>query len=145
MAVVIWLFNSTVMFLCMASGLHALLPKVLGIWTGLNVGVLAAVAGQADHPGFHLPTGGDAQWRPSPRVALACGLLVVALELPCFWYALGMGMSLAGQVGAGAGYFSALQPRALAYACLILPALLVSAAAESVAIRGGTAADGGRQ
>ena len=136
-AAVIWLFNSSVMFVGMASGVHPMLPKVFGIWTGLNVGVAAAHAGREDDPlpGL-LGRAGGGQWRPPQGLVIACGAVVLALELPCFWYALAMGMSMGWKVQAGGiAYLDSLAPRALAYLTTIVPALLVSAVAEAVALR----------
>ena len=140
MASVIWLFNSAVMFLYMASGVHPLLPKLFGIWTGLNVLVVASQAGRAGEPGFAEFSGAaPGQWRTPPGLAMGCGLLVLLIELPCLWYALGMGLSMGAEVAAGAGYLACLGPRAEAFLGVLVPMLFVSAAAEAVAVRGGEA------
>ena len=135
---VIFAFNSAVMFLQMASGYHPFLPKVLGIWTGLNVGIMgAASAREGIQPdALGAPEGG---WIPPRLATLLCGLAVLALELPSYWFALAMGISLGHSVQGGAAYGSALAQRALAYVTVILPALLTSAVAESIAIRGSVA------
>jgi hypothetical protein len=134
MAAVIFGFNATAIFLYMASGFHPMLPKVFGIWTGLNVAVIGAMAAREPADALGRPRPG--QWRPPAWLALPCGLLVLALELPCFWVSLALGMSMGHAVQGGAPYLRALAPRAAAYACVIAPALVVSALAEAVAIRG---------
>ncbi len=141
MAGVIWVFNSAAMFVYMASGYHPLAPRIIGVWTGLNIGIVAARArsDEAGLAGLMVPRAG--QWAPPAGLAWMCGALVLLLELPCFWYALGMGMSLGGDVQReGVQYLAALRPRAWAYLLLIVPTLLVSAVAEAIAIRAGTAA-----
>lgn len=140
MAAVIWLFNSSVMFFCLASGFRAFLPKVFAVWTGLNIGLVMVWAGRDDDPVFAgFGMSGAGQWVPPKALAWVCGLLVLGLELPCFWYAVGMGVSLGKDVHAGGEYFPSLWSRSLVYVCLIVPTLLVSAIAESVAIRGAAA------
>jgi len=147
MAIVIWLFNSSAMFVYMASGFLAAFPMIFAFWTGLNIGLMVAHAGGDGAPLFAEFARPDAgQWLPSKQLTAVCGAAVLLLELPCFFYALGMGMGLATHVQqAGARYAVALTPRASAYVCIIVPALLVSAVAESIAIRGaaGSARRGG--
>lgn len=141
MAGVIFLFNSIVMFVQMASGFHSFVPKVFGIWTGMNVGIMMGFAGDADGM-IRRVARRRRGWNPPPAVTLICSLLVMLLELPCYFYALAMGMRLGHTVQGGqAGYVAALEPRAIAYAAFLVPALFVSAVAESVSIRG--AATGG--
>lgn len=136
MALVIWGFNAVAMFIYMASGFHPLLPKVFAVWTGLNIAVVAVRGRLDDDP--VLSAFGRAradQWRPPVALSFVCGALVLALELPCFWYALAMGISMGWQVQGGCAYLDALGVRALAYVSIVVPVLLVSALAESVAIR----------
>ena len=132
-AAVIFGFNGLAIFLYMASGIHPVLPKLFALWTGFNVCVVSAVAGRGNLLGALRPA--DDRWRPPPGLAAACGLLVLLLELPCFWLALAMGMSMGHAVRSGAAsYPHALGARAAAYAAVILPLLLLSALAEAVAI-----------
>ena len=77
------------------------------------------------------------QWRPPAGLSMACGVLVLLLELPCFWYCIAMGISMGWAVQGGTPYQTALASRAPAYASVIVPLLLVSALAESVTIRTG--------
>jgi len=141
MALVIGCFNSLAIFIYMASGfISPLLPKLFGIWTGLNVGIVAAGGRRQESRLLeHGPQPG--QWVPPRSLVGACGLVVLALELPCFWFAIGMGISLGHAVAGGADHLAALALRARAYACAIVPALFLSALAESVAIRGASAAE----
>jgi len=144
-ALVIWAFNSAAIFLYMASGYHPMLPKLFAIWTGLNVGVIAGMRPEGlDWPPAHAGEGGSRWVPPAPVVALCAGL-VLALELPCFWYSLAMGMSMGWEVQAGeSAYVDALRPRLIAYLTVIVPLLLASAVAESVAIRAGRTDSGQR-
>lgn len=137
-AAVVFCFNGAVMFLCMASGFHPLPPKLLGIWTGLNIGVITGLARQ--EPLMAAGGSGPGRWAPPRWLTALCSLAVLTLELPCFWLALAMGMSMGHAVQAGTqSYLEALTPRAGAYGAVILPALLLSAVAEAVAVRGSSA------
>jgi hypothetical protein len=142
-AAVIWACNSLIMFVDMASGFHPLLPKVLCLWTGLNVGIMAGMAPQeADLLRAGPP--GAGQWAPGPALTRLCALLVLVLELPCLFYAVAMGMNMGLLVQSGTvRYLPALSVRGRAYAGLIVPILLVSAVAETLAIRGAAAVQDG--
>jgi len=132
-------FNATALFVYMASGFHHLLPMVFGIWTGMNVGIIMAMGGSEPHltPQARVSPG---QWVPPAGLAVVCAPLVLALELPCFWFAIAMGISMGHQVEAGrTAYAQALALRAQAYAAVIAPLLFLSAVAEAVAIRGSLA------
>lgn len=134
MAGVIWAFNSTAIFLYMASGFHPLLPKVFCLWTGLNIGAVIGFT----RTGLYRPREPHRlrqQWTPTYGEAAVCGLAVLVVELACFWTAIGMGMSVGAEVQAGTPYLQALAPRAAAYARVIVPALLFSATCEAVAVR----------
>ncbi len=144
MAVVIWLFNSMVMFIYMASGIHQLLPMVFAIWTGMNIGiVLGSQSWKGEDAGespLVPPSPSEDAWHPHPAIAMGCGLLVLALELPCFFYSIALGMRMGAEVAwQGTPYLEALQPRAAAFAIIIFPTLLISAISETIAIRAGTA------
>ena len=137
-AAVIFLFNATVMLLQMVSGFHSFLPRVLGIWTGMNVGIMSAFPGRAGEMVRDAAGRGEG-WMPPRGLTLACSLLVILLELPCYFYALAMGMRLGHLVqGTEATYLETLWPRLIAYGMVVAPALLASAAAEAVSIRGAT-------
>ena len=137
---VIWVFNSMAMFIYMASGFHQLIPQIFAIWTGLNIGVIIAHSQREAREGrgtflFDQPPG---SWKPSPAIAGMCGLLVLFLELACFFYVIALGMRMGAEVSwGGVGYLDSLQPRATAYAAVIMPLLFISAVAETIAIRGG--------
>lgn len=135
-AAVVFCFNSVVIFAYMASGFHPLLPKVFGIWIGMNVGIIIGMVGRRGAlPHVGRPAAG--QWVPPASLTAVCGALVLMLELPCFWFAVAMGISMGHTVQAGAEpYLSALALRAQAYLAVIVPALAVSAIAEAIAVRG---------
>lgn len=136
MSCVIFCFNSVAIFVYMASGFHPLLPKVFGIWTGLNIGI---ILGMARHEEEMLEAGrrSPTQWAPRPGLTAASGLLVLLVELPCFWFAIAMGIGMGHGVQSGAEvYLDALMLRARAYITVIVPLLLLSAVAEAIAIRG---------
>ena len=136
MTAVIWMFNSTAIFIYMSSGIHPLLPKIFGIWTGLNVAIVGATAREESGEYADFGRAGPDQWQPPRALALVCAAAVLVLELPCFWFAIGMGMVLGNLLQAGPdAYLPTLAPRAAAYLQAIVPILLVSALAESIAIR----------
>lgn len=135
-AVVIWLFNSVAIFIYMASGFHSLLPKLFAVWTGLNIAVLTGGIEKEKDPVLRrLIRPAEDGWRVPGGILLLCGLLVLVLELPCFWFAVGMGIRMGHRVQAGAPYAEQLLRVAVPYAAVIVPGLLVSAIAEAIAIR----------
>jgi hypothetical protein len=136
-AAVIWLFNSVAIFVYMASGFHPLLPKLFVMWTGLNIVVLTGGIDKEKDPVLSRLVRPAENGLQLPRaILLLCGLFVLVLELPCFWFAIGMGVRMGHQVQAGARYVEQLSHRAVPYVAVIVPLLLVSAIAEAIAIRG---------
>lgn len=132
---VIFGFNTLVIFTYMASGFLPLLPKLFGIWTGMDIGIVLGMARAGPFPGASQLRAG--QWLPSRALTSFCGSLVLALELPCFWFSIAMGISMGHAAAAGAKpYAAALGARAAAYFSVIVPLLLCSAVAEAIAIRG---------
>jgi hypothetical protein len=135
MALVIWAFNSIIVFIDMASGFHPLLPKLLCVWTGLNVGVMLGMAPQELE--LQLASVRPGSWVPPPALARVCTVLLLVLELPCFFYAVAMGISMGLLVQSSAlSYLPGLAVRGRAYVTLLVPILLVSALAEAIAVRG---------
>ncbi len=129
-------FNGTVMLLYMASGVHPGIPAAISILTGYNLAVILLLAGETeDLDGLAISPA--TRLKPARWVASLCGLAVILLELPCFWYSIAMGIRLGQEVMAGrTGYLQGMAIRIHAYVLLILPALLVSAVCEAIAIRG---------
>jgi hypothetical protein len=135
-ALVIWLFNSVAIFIYMAGGFHPLVPKLFAIWTGLNIAVLTGGIEREEDPILsRLSARPDDAWRLPRWILLICGLLVLVLELPCFWFAIAMGIRMGHRVQAGSSYGVELAHRGAAYATVIVPLLLLSAIAEAIAIR----------
>jgi uncharacterized membrane protein len=133
---VIFCFNSMAIFLYMASGVHPLIPGLIAILTACNIAVIVSKATEVESPKVSegLFT---ARWYPGSSLTYVCGLMVILLELPCFWYSIAMGMSLGSEVIMHQStYAQGLAIRGQAYVVLIVPLLLVSAACESIAIRG---------
>jgi hypothetical protein len=135
---VIFGFNATAMFLYMAAGIRPWLPQAIAVLTGFHIAV-ALFLGEEElwGPADGAVPGPGASWFPGKGLTALCGVLVLGIELPCFWYATGMGISLGRDVLAGlVPYAEGVVPRAKAYAAVILPLLLTSAACEAVAVRG---------
>lgn len=135
-AAIIFAFNGLAIFAYMATGFHPMLPKLIAVWTGFNV---AAVVGLTrDEPWTDWPEAPAGWWRPSRLLAALCALAVLVLELPCFWLSVAMGISMGHAVQSGVqSYGAALAERAVPYAAILLPLLLASAVAETVAMRAG--------
>jgi hypothetical protein len=133
---VIFGFNGTVMLLYMASGIHPAVPAAISMVTGYNIAAILLLAGQNKDFGDLAVSPGD-RWVPARWAAGLCGLAVLILELPCFWYSIAMGIRLGQEIAAGeTSYVQGIAPRIDAYVTVILPALLVSAVCEAIAIRG---------
>jgi len=132
MCAFIFLFNSAAIFCYMLSGGLLFLPFVFALLTGLHIGVIMLKDVQE-------PRGDLAMRTPPPRAWLGfLGIFVVAVELSAFWLSIGMGMELGRAMGAKfawATFIAAAEPRVLAYTLVVVPALLVSAIAETAAIK----------
>jgi hypothetical protein len=138
MTAVIWLFNSTAIFLYMASGsLHRLLPMVFSIWTGMNIAAVVGLARVGRAQEMQMARRPD-QWRPPGPLGALCGLAVLVLELGSFFIAIAMGISTGAAVAGGTARLAALAPRAAAYTTILVPVLLLSAFCESISIRTGS-------
>ena len=145
---VIFCFNSVAIFLYMASGVLVVVPALVAFLTGVNIGVIMLKAGEVELPSGERPLAltmqPDDDVDVAPWVSL-CSLAVLVLELPSFWLSVGMGIGM-GRALTQAGHYtlanmdSLLAERATAYVCIIIPALFLSAIAETAAIRGHGAA-----
>lgn len=136
MAASIFAFNGTVLFLYMASGVRPVLPAAIAFLTGFNLTAILIAAGDERSGSLH-PEAPAGAWVPGRRLTAFCGLAVLALELPCFFFSVAMGIRLGAEVQEGlTTYLSGLAPRAAAYGRIVLPLLFVSALCETVAIRG---------
>ena len=128
LAVFIFLFNGSAIFLYMLTGLAPGLPAVVVFMAGLNV----VAAGMLERQ----PLGADRPSGPLPVAVRVCALLTFMLELPCLWYAMALGWTATPSLlGALRGAdLAPLRTRVLAYLLVILPALAVSAAVEAYAV-----------
>jgi hypothetical protein len=140
----IFFFNSLAIFLYMASGVLVVLPAAVAFLTGLNIGVIVLRSGEVEMPSGERPLAEamdpNAEHEVAPWVSL-CSVTVLVLELPSFWISVGMGIGMARELTRVGGYTLAtlralLEPRVAAYLSIIVPALLLSALAETAAIRG---------
>jgi len=136
MGAVIFVFNGSAMFVYMASGVRPMLPFVIAVLTGFNIAAILLLADQT----VTARSGQEPapiRWVPGNMLTGLCGAAVLLLELPCFWYAIAMGVGMGRAVAEGqASYTQALAIRAEAYTHLILPLLFFSAICEVIAIRG---------
>jgi hypothetical protein len=136
MAGSIFAFNGTAMFLYMASGIRPVLPAAIAFLTGFNLTAILIAAGD-ERSGSLNPSVPAGAWVPGARLTAFCGLAVLALELPCFFFSTAMGIRLGAEIQGGlTTYLAGLAPRAAAYGRVVLPLLLLSAVCETLAIRG---------
>ena len=79
----------------------------------------------------------DAAPRRMPPISVRiCGLLTLLLELPCFWYTMGMTLWMTPGLFAmwRSADWSPIAQRVTAYLTVILPILFVSAMVEAYAV-----------
>ena len=157
--VVIFCFNTAAMFVYMCTGVWVVLPALVGFLTGMNLAIIFAHGRpewvDEDEDGVTTRVSvseGDglaemSEPPPLRLLPLVCGLLVVVLELPAFWFSIGMGISLGHHVREHFGLMQILlfrfgEPgigpqlveRCQAYVRVIAPVLAVSALAEAYAV-----------
>jgi hypothetical protein len=131
---VIFLFNGTAMFVYLMSGAIPFLPHAIVFMTGMNVAVAGLKSGEILGEEEKAPEGEIDRVVTDTRNGLAvldplsavCSLLVVLLELPCFWFTMAL--------SAAPGFVGEMRPRIMAYVSVILPLLAVSALAEAYAV-----------
>ena len=144
LGLLIFTFNGVAMFIYLLLGLIPYLPAVIAFLTGMNVAI-GAIKGpeimirSAEDGGDSAPADQDETPQAPPklnRLAVACSLVTLLLELPCFWLtiALAAGMNYwLGDVAAPRN-LPDFQMRVVTYLKVILPLLAVSALAESYSV-----------
>jgi hypothetical protein len=128
----IFLFNTIAIFVYMVSGGLVILPVVCAVFTGLNVCVITLVAARES---------AEQEPRPNSPPARAwvgfLSLFSMAIELPVFWLAVGMGIKLGRAMEAEftwAAFVAAAEPRVIAYVLMLVPALALAALAEAISV-----------
>jgi hypothetical protein len=135
-AATIFLFNGTAMFIYLSTGAHPLVPSLIAVTTGFTLTLCFSLPQEAESL-FGFKTAGPDDWIPSGPLAIAGGVATALIELPCFFYSIGMGITLGQDVSHDqVTYLSGLQTRATVYVTIVLPLLLVSAICETIAIQG---------
>ena len=150
---VIFIFNSVAMFLYMLSGVVDMMPGVVDFLTGMNIGIVFLAKHQTVSPpqsaepdaeGWdtgRLQSAAEAAVSassPMRHVIILIGFLVVtALELPCLWLSIAMGIGLChfAHSDGSCALVPEIVERAQAYLFVIVPALAISALAETVSVR----------
>jgi hypothetical protein len=136
MFLVIFGFNSIAIFCYMASGIRPWVPALISLLTGYNIAAILFLAGEDMGFDTGAPVPGSL-WVPGGLATGICGLAVLLIELPCFWYSIGMGIRLGREVVAGrTDYAQGLVVRGHVYVRVMIPLLLISALCEATAIRG---------
>jgi len=128
----------------MLSGVLIVVPAAVAFLTGMNIGVIVLKAPELELPGGERPLAGALDPSEAREVApwvSLCSLAVLILELPSFWISVGMGIGLGRELSRAGGYTLEnmglhVGLRLTAYWMIIVPALFLSAVAETAAIRG---------
>jgi predicted small integral membrane protein len=125
----IFAFNGVAMLVYMLLGTVPGLAALISFFTGLNVILIGLLARE-------IPSDDAAPRRAPPISVRLCGLLTLLLELPCFWYTMGMTFWMTPGLFAmwRSADWSPLAERVTAYLTVILPILFVSAMAEAYAV-----------
>jgi len=125
----IFAFNGVAMLVYMLLGIIPGLAAVISFFTGLNIILIGLLARET-------PSDDAAPHRAPPISVRLCGLLTLLLELPCFWYTMGMTLWMApGPLAMWrSADWSPIAQRVTAYLTIILPILFVSAMAEAYAV-----------
>jgi len=146
----IFAFNGVAMLVYMLLGIIPGLAAVISFFTGMNIILIGLLAREmpSDDAGPRLFEPEPQSRRRVPPISVRfCGLLTLLLELPCFWFT--MGMTIWMKPGLLAMWRSAdgspIAQRVIAYLTIILPILFVSAMVEAYAVafsyRDGTPAE----
>jgi hypothetical protein len=126
----IFAFNGVAMLVYMLLGIVPGLAALISFFTGLNIILIGLLAREM--------ASDDAGPRRTPPISVRiCGLLTLLLELPSFWFT--MGLTLRMKPGLMEMWRSAdwtpIGQRVEAYLTIILPILFVSAMAEAYEYR----------
>jgi hypothetical protein len=125
----IFAFNGVAMLVYMLLGIIPGMAALITFLTGLNVILIGLIARE-------IPSDETAP-RGTPPVSIRiCGLLTLLLELPCFWFTMGMTLWTKPRIFdmLHSGDFSEIRTRVTAYLMIILPILFVSAMVEAYAV-----------
>jgi hypothetical protein len=125
----IFAFNGVAMLVYMLLGIIPGLGALISFFTGLNVILIGLIARE-------FPSEEPRPRRDPPLSVRLCGLLTLLLELPCFWFTMGLTLWLKrGPVAMWqSADWSPIAQRVTAYLTIILPILFVSAMAEAYAV-----------
>jgi hypothetical protein len=125
----IFAFNGVAMLVYMLLGIIPGVAALITFLTGLNVILIGLIARE-------FPSDEPAPRRAPPLSVRICGLLTLLLELPCFWFTMGMTLWPKPAIFdmLHSGDFSEIRTRIIAYVTIILPILFVSAMVEAYAV-----------
>ena len=125
----IFAFNGVAMLVYMLLGIIPGVAALIAFFTGLNVILVGLLARE-------FPTDEIAPRRAPPLSVRVCGLLTLLLELPCFWFTMGMTLWMKPSFFAmwRSADWSPIAQRVTAYLTIILPILFVSAMVEAYAV-----------
>jgi len=141
LAAFIFAFNGVAMFVYLLLGLIPFMPAVMAFWAGMNIAVVMLRSGQEALPPApaedSVTIGEGGAGGAGQALTAICMALTLCLELPCFWFTIGMAQGMdywAGTVMAPE-HLADLRMRVMTYAQVVLPLLGVSALAEAYAVR----------
>lgn len=141
LAVFIFAFNGAAMFVYLLLGLIPFMPAVMAFWAGMNVAVVMLKSGEepmpAGPPQDSVTIGEGGGTGVGQALAAVCTVLTLCLELPCFWFTIGMaqGMDYWAGTALEPEHLADLRMRMMTYVRVVLPLLGVSALAEAYAVR----------
>jgi hypothetical protein len=145
-------FNSLAIGIYMLTGIIPMLPMIVCFLTGMNVGIATLAGGEMlpipvkppppppeEEP---LAEGDSARIisvviTPTGCLRAISFVLVMALELPSLWFAIAMGTTLESWWLADdktLALTAGIEQRLIAYAVIIVPILIISAALEAIGI-----------
>jgi len=135
----IFAFNGVAMLVYMLLGIVPGLAALISFFTGLNIILIGLVAREmpSDDVGPRLFEPEPQSRRRAPPLSVRiCGLLTLLLELPCFWFTMGMTIWMKPSIFAivRSADWSPIAQRVTAYLTIILPILFVSAMVEAYAV-----------
>jgi hypothetical protein len=146
----IFAFNGVAMLVYMLLGIIPGLAALISFFTGLNIILIGLLVREmaSDDVGPRLFELEPQSRRRAPPVSVrVCGVLTLLLELPSFWFTMGMTLWMKPSLFAmwRNADWSPIAQRVTAYLTIILPILLVSAMVEAYAVsfsyRNGTSAE----
>lgn len=137
LAAFIFAFNGAAMLVYLLLGLIPFMPAVMAFWAGMNIAIVMLKSGEAPlAPTDTVTIGEKGGTGAGQALAAVCTVVTLCLELPCFWFTIGMaqGMNYWAGTALEPDHLADLRMRVMTYTQVVLPLLGVSALAEAYAV-----------